>query len=110
MLCSNKYGLLKSRLSMKNYIKEYKGSAFCSGNCMEYGFRVDTERFSYLLRYNPIRKEVMSSPENWRSFLKSACHNYRRPFDEQLLVYAQRSDATAVLGNGELEYKVWEMG
>ena len=42
-------------------------------------------------------KEVMSSPENWKSFLKSACHNYRLPFDEQLLVYAQRSDATAVL-------------
>ena len=29
--------------------------------------------------------------------LTSACRNYRLPFDEQLLIYAQRPDATAVL-------------
>lgn len=56
-LCSDKYGLLKNRLSMKNYIKEYKDSAFRSGNCMEYGFRVDTEKFSYLIRCNPVQRE-----------------------------------------------------
>ncbi len=47
--------------------------------------------------YNQISKEVVSSPYNWQSFLSSVCHNYRLRFDEQLLVYAQRPDATAVL-------------
>ena len=36
-------------------------------------------------------------PDQWRAFLASACRNYRLSFDEQLLVYAQRPDATAVL-------------
>ena len=35
-------------------------------------------------------KEVTASPENWLSFLRSACRNFRLPFDEQVLVYAQR--------------------
>lgn len=47
--------------------------------------------------YNQISKEVVRSPYNWKSFLSSVCHNYRLRFDEQLLVYAQRPDATAVL-------------
>lgn len=42
-------------------------------------------------------KEVTATPENWMAFLKSACRNYRLPFDEQLLVHVQRPDATAVL-------------
>lgn len=42
-------------------------------------------------------QEVTASPSNWRAFLTSACRNYRLPFDEQLLIYAQRPDATAVL-------------
>lgn len=47
--------------------------------------------------YNQISNEVVRSPYNWQSFLSSVCHNYRLRFDEQLLVYAQRPDATAVL-------------
>lgn len=39
----------------------------------------------------------VSSPENWTSFLKTACYNYRLRFDEQLLIYAQKPEATAVL-------------
>lgn len=42
-------------------------------------------------------RDVASSPEKWRSFLKSASRNYRLPFDEQLLVHVQRPNATAVL-------------
>ena len=42
-------------------------------------------------------KEVTATPENWMVFLKSACRNYRLPFDEQLLVHVQRPDAAAVL-------------
>ena len=34
---------------------------------------------------------------NWQSFLKTAGRNFRLRFDEQLLIYAQRPDATAVL-------------
>lgn len=42
-------------------------------------------------------REITRSPENWRSFLRTACYNYRLRFDEQVLLYAQRPDATAVL-------------
>lgn len=39
----------------------------------------------------------VTAPQAWQSFLSSACRNYKLSFDEQLLVYAQRPDATAVL-------------
>ena len=35
--------------------------------------------------------------ESWTGFLRSACYNYKCLFDEQVLIYAQRPDATAVL-------------
>lgn len=35
--------------------------------------------------------------ENWTGFLQAACYNYKCPFDEQVLIYAQRPDTTAVL-------------
>jgi len=47
--------------------------------------------------YNRTCKTVVSSPNNWQAFLSSACRNYKLRFDEQLLVFAQRPDATAVL-------------
>ncbi len=47
-------------------------------------------------------KEVTDSPGNWMSFLRSACRNFRLPFDEQILIYAQRPEASAVL-----PMKVW---
>ena len=40
---------------------------------------------------------VVADPQNWQAFLRSACRNYRLRFDEQLLIYAQRPDAVAVL-------------
>ena len=45
------------------------------------------------------RKTVadLAAPQTWQSFLTTACHNFRLPFDEQVLLYAQRPDATAVL-------------
>ena len=39
----------------------------------------------------------LAAPQAWQSFLTTACHNFRLPFDEQVLLYAQRPDATAVL-------------
>lgn len=47
--------------------------------------------------YDKQCKLVISSPSNWEAFLRSACYNYKLRFDEQLLVFAQRPDATAVL-------------
>ena len=46
--------------------------------------------------YQRTQREV-TSPQQWQKFLTSACRNYRLSFEEQLLVYAQRPDATAVL-------------
>lgn len=40
---------------------------------------------------------VTKNTLTWQSFLSSACHNYKCRFDEQLLIYAQRPDAIAVL-------------
>lgn len=47
--------------------------------------------------YNRTCKTVVSNPQNFTAFLTSACRNYKLRFDEQLLVFAQRPDATAVL-------------
>lgn len=41
-------------------------------------------------------KEISSNADNWLSFLKRASYNYKYRFDEQVLIYAQRPDATAV--------------
>ena len=46
--------------------------------------------------YQETQRKV-TAPAEWQKFLTSACRNYRLSFDEQLLVYAQRPDATAVL-------------
>ena len=46
--------------------------------------------------YQETQRKV-TAPAEWQQFLASACRNYRLSFDEQLLVYAQRPDATAVL-------------
>ncbi len=47
--------------------------------------------------YRRTAHAVVSNVENWQAFLRCACRNYRLRFDEQLLIYAQRPDATAVL-------------
>lgn len=47
--------------------------------------------------YNNTCEDIVRSPTVWQNFLGSACYNFRLPFDEQLLIYAQRPDAKAVL-------------
>ena len=42
-------------------------------------------------------QETVTAPQEWQRFLSTACRNYKLPFDEQLLLFAQRPDATAVL-------------
>ena len=39
---------------------------------------------------------IVSSEEEWKSYLRSVGHIHKYPFREQLLIYAQRPDATAV--------------
>ncbi len=52
---------------------------------------------------------VAKNPQAWQGFLSSACHNYKCRFDEQLLIYAQRPDATAVaeIGTWNRLFKRW---
>jgi len=38
---------------------------------------------------------VVKNPVNWTAFLKTAAWNYKYPFQDQLLIYSQRPDATA---------------
>ena len=40
-------------------------------------------------------KEVVRNEESWRRYLNTASGLYKYPFKEQLLIYAQRPDATA---------------
>ncbi|HBF9476900.1 TPA: DEAD/DEAH box helicase family protein [Clostridioides difficile] len=52
---------------------------------------------------------VVKNPQAWQGFLSSACRNYKCRFDEQLLIYAQRPDATAVaeIGTWNRIFKRW---
>ena len=47
--------------------------------------------------YDQTVQSVTSSYQSWTGFLRAACYNYKCPFDDQILIYAQRPDATAVL-------------
>lgn len=47
--------------------------------------------------YEQISIKVTRDSQTWRLFLKTACRNYKLRFDEQLLLFAQRPDAIAVL-------------
>ena len=40
---------------------------------------------------------IASSPKSWKSFLSCSANNYKLRFDEQVLLFAQRPDSTAVL-------------
>ena len=40
-------------------------------------------------------KTIVSDEEQWKKFLHTAGHMYKYPFREQMLIYAQRPDATA---------------
>lgn len=52
-LRSDEYGMLKNRSAMSKYCREEPGGAF-QGNCKtEYGFRADSEKYSYIIRCNP---------------------------------------------------------
>lgn len=39
--------------------------------------------------------------QSWKKFLVFACRNFKLPFPEQVLIYAQRPEATAVMQSGD---------
>ena len=47
--------------------------------------------------YSRTLTRLTGNYESWTGFLRAACYNYKCPFDEQVLIYAQRPNATAVL-------------
>ena len=47
--------------------------------------------------YDQTVQSVTGSYQSWTGFLRAACYNYKCPFDDQILIYAQRPDATAIL-------------
>ena len=58
--------------------------------------------------YHRIQAEV-TTPQEWQKFLAMACRNYKLPFDEQLLLFAQRATGIAVFdrnapGRARLKY------
>ena len=55
ILRSPEYGLLQNRPAMSEYARRFPDSAFQGNYCTEYGFRVDTEKYAYLLRLNPAK-------------------------------------------------------
>ena len=47
-------------------------------------------------------KQLTDSTENWTSFLTTSARLYKYPFPDQLMIYAQRPDATACA-----DYETW---
>lgn len=47
--------------------------------------------------YSETVRKISSSPQEWKSFLRTACRNYKLKIDDQILLYAQKPNATAVL-------------
>ena len=54
-LRSDEYGLLKDSATMSHFGRAQDDSIFEGNYCTEFGFRVDTERHSFLLRCNPTK-------------------------------------------------------
>jgi N12 class adenine-specific DNA methylase/predicted nucleotidyltransferase len=42
-----------------------------------------------------VRKEVVKNADNWKRYLTTAARLYKYPFEEQILIYAQKPEATA---------------
>ena len=52
--------------------------------------------------YNDTINDVTKSENKWLDFLKTASWNFKYSFNDQILIYAQRPDATACA-----EMKIW---
>lgn len=60
--------------------------------------------------YRTTLLSVTETPQTWKAFLRSACNSYKCPFDEQVLIYAQKPEATAVLEDGKVEHAFRQVG
>ena len=49
-----------------------------------------------------VTRQIAGDPQEWARFLTTAARLYKYPYHEQLLIYAQRPDATACAG-----YDLW---
>ncbi|MBR3997893.1 MAG: hypothetical protein IKI93_06070 [Clostridia bacterium] len=49
-------------------------------------------------------KHLTDSTETWTSFLTTSARLYKYPFPDQLMIYAQRPDATACASYGTWNY------
>ena len=47
-------------------------------------------------------EEITGSQRKWMSFLRTVSRLYKYPYQEQLMIYAQRPEATACAG-----YELW---
>lgn len=110
-LRSPEYGLLQNRPAMSEYARRFPDSAFKGNYCTEYGLRVDTEKYAYLLRLNPTKGDYnfycYCYVKEWLD--KHIGNAEKCRFDEQLLIFAQRPDATAVttLETWNKQFKRW---
>ena len=56
--------------------------------------------------YKETIKDIRSNQDNWLQFLKSASWNFKYNFDDQILIYAQKPNATACAEMKEWNEKV----
>lgn len=54
-LCSDERGFLQDLSTMRAYMVQHPGNSFPGKEGTEYGFRVDTEKYAYLIRCNPAK-------------------------------------------------------
>ena len=58
-----------------------------------------TRKYELITELYERTQKSVTDPFKWQEFLSSAFQNYKLPFDEQLLIYAQHPDATAVVAD-----------
>ena len=56
-----------------------------------------------------VAKDVAASPQEWMRFLNTASRLYKYTFPEQLLIYAQRPEATAVASMEIWNQKMYDL-
>lgn len=78
-LRSDEYGLLKDSAHMNHYGHAHDDSIFEGNYCTEFGFRVDTEKHSYLLRCNPTKGDY-----------NFTCHCYIRQYLDRHMTKAEK--------------------
>ena len=57
---------------------------------------------AYVQLAEDIARRITHSYTEWTGFLKTAARLYKYPYHEQLMIYAQRPEATACA-----DYRVW---